>query len=62
MTLVAPVHTENFGGIEGVSRAKGELYHGLPLDGIAVANADDALMSERARWAGEYTTRPAPIC
>jgi UDP-N-acetylmuramoyl-tripeptide--D-alanyl-D-alanine ligase len=55
VTLAAAVHTENLGGIEGVSRAKGELFHGLPLDSVAVVNADDLLMRERSRWAGRPT-------
>jgi UDP-N-acetylmuramoyl-tripeptide--D-alanyl-D-alanine ligase len=55
VTMVAAVHTEALGGIEGVARAKAELYHGLPLDGVAVANTDDPLMRERARWAGRKT-------
>ena len=55
VTLAAAVHTENLGGIEGVSHAKAELYHGLSLDGVVVANADDALMAQRARSAGRRT-------
>lgn len=56
VTNAAPVHVEHFGGLlEGVAYAKGELYTGLPLDGVAVANADDRLMAQRARWAGRKT-------
>ena len=36
-----PAHLEGFGGIEGVARAKGEIYGGLGPAGTAVVNADD---------------------
>jgi UDP-N-acetylmuramoyl-tripeptide--D-alanyl-D-alanine ligase len=42
ITAAGPVHLEGFGSLEGVARAKGELYAGLPADGIAVINQDDA--------------------
>ena len=38
-------HLEGFGGLEGVARAKGELYAALPRGGTAVINADDAFAS-----------------
>jgi UDP-N-acetylmuramoyl-tripeptide--D-alanyl-D-alanine ligase len=56
VTCVAPVHVEGCGSLEGVSRAKGELFTGLGLDAVAVANADDPLVRERARWAGRRTS------
>lgn len=34
-------HLEGFGSIEGVSRAKAEIFQGLSDDGIAIINADD---------------------
>lgn len=36
-----PCHLEGFGNIEGVAKAKGEIFEGLAKDGIAVINADD---------------------
>jgi len=36
-----PAHLEGFGSIEGVARAKGEIYQGLSKGGIAVINAED---------------------
>ncbi|MBA2709060.1 MAG: UDP-N-acetylmuramoyl-tripeptide--D-alanyl-D-alanine ligase [Tatlockia sp.] len=39
---IAPAHIEGFGSIDGVARAKGEIYQGLSDDGIAVVNADDS--------------------
>ncbi|MEE3852150.1 UDP-N-acetylmuramoyl-tripeptide--D-alanyl-D-alanine ligase [Gordonia sp. LSe1-13] len=50
VTRVEGVHLELFGDIESVARAKGELVESLPVDGLAVLNADDervAAMAER---------------
>lgn len=41
VTLCAPAHLEGFGSIEGVAKAKGEMFSALPNDGIAIINADD---------------------
>ena len=41
VTQCAPAHLEGFGSIEGVARAKGELFERLPADAVAVVNADD---------------------
>jgi UDP-N-acetylmuramoyl-tripeptide--D-alanyl-D-alanine ligase len=38
----AAAHLAGLGSVEAVARAKGEIYAGLPADGIAVVNADDA--------------------
>ncbi|UXY17267.1 UDP-N-acetylmuramoyl-tripeptide--D-alanyl-D-alanine ligase [Chitiniphilus purpureus] len=35
-------HLEALGSVEGVARAKGEIFGGLAADGIAIINADDA--------------------
>ncbi|MBI3774556.1 MAG: UDP-N-acetylmuramoyl-tripeptide--D-alanyl-D-alanine ligase [Gammaproteobacteria bacterium] len=40
-----PAHLEGFGTVEGVARAKGEIFSGLQAPGIAVINADDAYAS-----------------
>lgn len=40
INLVAPAHLEGFGSVEGVARAKGEIYQGLPVSGHAIVNAD----------------------
>jgi UDP-N-acetylmuramoyl-tripeptide--D-alanyl-D-alanine ligase len=42
ITQCAPAHLEGFGSIEGVARAKAEIYEGLAADGTAIINADDA--------------------
>jgi UDP-N-acetylmuramoyl-tripeptide--D-alanyl-D-alanine ligase len=41
ITNAGPAHLEGFGSIEGVARAKGEIYGGLTTSGTAVINNDD---------------------
>lgn len=41
ITNIGAGHLQNFDGIPGVARAKGELFISLPSDGIALINADD---------------------
>ena len=41
ITNVGAGHLENFDGISGVAKAKGELFINLPTGGIALINADD---------------------
>lgn len=36
-----PAHLEGFGSLEGVAKAKGEIYGGLSANGTAIINADD---------------------
>jgi UDP-N-acetylmuramoyl-tripeptide--D-alanyl-D-alanine ligase len=38
---IAPAHIGEFGSIEGVARAKGEIYQGVISSGTAVVNDDD---------------------
>lgn len=41
VTNIGPAHLEGFGSIEGVARAKSELYQNLNPQGIAVVNVDE---------------------
>lgn len=41
ITNAATAHLEGFGSVEGVARAKGEIFEGLEGRGTAVINADD---------------------
>lgn len=42
VTNAAPAHLEGFGDLDGVARAKGELFQSLLDGGTAVINADDS--------------------
>lgn len=55
ITLAAAAHLEGFGSIEGVARAKGEIFAGLAVDGTAIINAADAYAPLWRELAG---TRP----
>jgi UDP-N-acetylmuramoyl-tripeptide--D-alanyl-D-alanine ligase len=52
VTNALAAHLEGLGSVDGVADAKGELYRGLPADGVVVANADDPRMLHRARKSG----------
>ncbi|MEX2352790.1 MAG: UDP-N-acetylmuramoyl-tripeptide--D-alanyl-D-alanine ligase, partial [Gammaproteobacteria bacterium] len=52
ITQCAPAHLEGFGSVDGVARAKAEIFSGLDENGTAVVNADDdyaGLWQESAR-------------
>ena len=50
---IAPAHLERMGSLDGVAQTKGAIYSGLPADGIAVINVDDAYASFFAKLAGK---------
>ena len=41
VTNAGAAHLEGFGSLDGVASGKGEMFRGLPADGVAVINADD---------------------
>ncbi|WP_232675813.1 UDP-N-acetylmuramoyl-tripeptide--D-alanyl-D-alanine ligase [Nocardioides sp. R-C-SC26] len=45
---VGSAHVGEFGGVEAIARAKGEIVEALPPDGVAVLNADDARVAAMA--------------
>lgn len=49
ITNAAPAHLAGLGSVGGVAQAKGEIFGGLPDDGTAIVNADDAF---RDFWCG----------
>jgi UDP-N-acetylmuramoyl-tripeptide--D-alanyl-D-alanine ligase len=51
VTSVGESHLEFLGSLENIARAKGELVAGLPPDGVAVLNRDDAMVAGLAKLA-----------
>lgn len=45
ITNAGPAHLEGFGSLEGVARAKGEIYGALSDEGTAIINSDDQFAS-----------------
>ena len=41
ITQCAPAHLQGFGSVDGVARAKAEIFEGLGQGGTAIVNADD---------------------
>jgi len=61
---VGHAHAGEFGGLDQVARAKGELPEALPEDGVAILNADDPrVLAMAARTQGRvvtFSTSPHP--
>ncbi|WP_318363861.1 UDP-N-acetylmuramoyl-tripeptide--D-alanyl-D-alanine ligase [Enterobacter sp.] len=54
---LAAAHLEGFGSLAGVAKAKGEIFTGLPQNGIAIMNADNndwlnwqSVIGDRKTW------------
>ncbi|MDX2457153.1 MAG: UDP-N-acetylmuramoyl-tripeptide--D-alanyl-D-alanine ligase, partial [Gammaproteobacteria bacterium] len=56
ITNAGPAHLEGFGDLEGVARAKGEVFARLDAEGVAVINADDAFAPLWRELAGHCRT------
>lgn len=41
ITIIAPVHLEGLGSLDGIAQEKSDIYLGLSAEGTAVINADD---------------------
>lgn len=50
----AAAHLEGVGSLEGVAKAKAEIFHGLSSDGMAILNRDDAFYDY---WRGQIGQR-----
>ena len=57
VTMVAPAHLEFFDGIEGIARAKAEIFAGLVPGGVAVVNADAPAADILLRAADRHAAR-----
>ena len=57
ITTVQEAHLEGVGSLEGVAKAKGELFLGLKADAVAVVNADSPLIVEQSRHASARQIR-----
>ncbi len=53
VTNVAAAHLERLGTVDEVARAKGEIFHALARDGVAVMPADDERIEREARHLAE---------
>ncbi len=49
ITVVQPAHLEGLGSLEGVAKAKGELFRGLSAKATAVVNLDDPRVAAQAQ-------------
>lgn len=55
ITNAAPAHLEGFGSLDGVAKAKGEIFQGLSDKGIAIINYDDPYYDLWKSYAGVHS-------
>jgi len=53
ITNIAGTHLEGFGDLEGVAKAKAEIWQGIEEGGIAVVNLDDAFAAQFVQEIGQ---------
>lgn len=46
VTNAGAAHLEGFGSLEGVATGKGEMFRSLPVEGVAIINADDPFAAQ----------------
>jgi UDP-N-acetylmuramoyl-tripeptide--D-alanyl-D-alanine ligase len=46
VTNAGAAHLEGFGSLQGVATGKGEMFRSLPVEGVAIINADDVFSPE----------------
>ncbi len=61
VTNAQRAHLEGMGDLDEVAREKGSIFSGLPLDGVAVINADDAYADAWKTMAGGRPVRTFAI-
>ena len=49
ITNIQPAHLEGLGSLEGIQKAKGELFEGVKDSGVLFVNIDDPLVAELAK-------------
>jgi UDP-N-acetylmuramoyl-tripeptide--D-alanyl-D-alanine ligase len=57
VTAIAPAHVENLGSEEAIADAKGEIFEGLELEGIAIVPNDTPHRDRLVRAARRYADR-----
>ena len=57
ITNIGHGHVEFLGGLEGVAKAKLELFEALPPDGLGFVNLDDPILAQRAPQVGPARKR-----
>lgn len=57
LTNAGQAHLEGFGSYRNIIRAKGEIIDGLPANGVAVLNMDDAAFDDWRQRAGQRSVK-----